>query len=61
MEQHLTNNIFLVGDSCSIADISLFAYTHVAPEGGFELSNFPAIEAWIARIQSLQGFISMDC
>lgn len=61
MEQHLTNNIFLVGDGCSIADISLFAYTHVAPEGGFELSNFPAIEAWIARIQSLQGFISMDC
>ena len=61
MEQHLTNNIFLVGDNCSIADISLFAYTHVAPEGGFELSNFPAIEAWIARIQSLQGFISMDC
>lgn len=61
MEQHLTKNNFLVGDSCSIADISLFAYTHVAPEGGFKLSNFPAIETWIARIQSLEGFISMDC
>ena len=59
MEKHLENNIFLVGDSCSIADISLFAYTHVAPEGGFELSNFPAIENWVARIQALDGFISM--
>jgi len=59
MEAHLENNIFLVGDSCSIADISLFAYTHVAPEGGFELSRFPAIENWIARIQALDGFISM--
>jgi glutathione S-transferase len=59
MEAHLENNIFLVSDSCSIADISLFAYTHVAPEGGFELSRFPAIENWIARIQALDGFISM--
>ena len=59
MEKHLENNIFLVGDSCSIADISLFAYTHVAPEGGFELSKFPAIENWIRRIQALDGFISM--
>ena len=59
MENHLENSIFLVGDSCSIADISLFAYTHVAPEGGFELSNFPAINAWIARIQALNGFVSM--
>ncbi len=59
MEQHLENNRFLVGDNCSIADISLFAYTHVAPEGGFELSKFPAIENWVARIQALDGFISM--
>ena len=59
MEQHLKDNEFMVGDSCSIADISLFAYTHVATDGGFELSDFPAIEAWIARIQGLEGFISM--
>ncbi|MBT8437559.1 MAG: glutathione S-transferase family protein [Gammaproteobacteria bacterium] len=59
MEQHLENHIFLVGDNCSIADISLFAYTHVAPEGGFELSKFPAIESWIARIEAQDGFISM--
>jgi glutathione S-transferase len=59
MEQHLTNNFFLVGESCSIADISLFAYTHVATEGGFELVDYPSIEAWIARIQLLEGFISM--
>jgi len=59
MEQHLKGSDFLVDKNCSIADISLFAYTHVATEGGFELSDFPAIEAWIARIQALQGFISM--
>jgi len=60
MEQHLEGNNFLVGDNCSSADISLFAYTHVAPEGGFELSKFPAIEAWIERIKALDGFVSMD-
>ena len=59
MEQHLKGNDFLVDNNCSIADISLFAYTHVATEGGFELSDFPAIKVWIAQIQSLEGFISM--
>jgi glutathione S-transferase len=59
MEQHLKGNDFLVDNNRSIADISLFAYTHVATEGGFELSDFPAIKVWIARIQSLEGFISM--
>lgn len=59
MERHLMNHIFLAGEGCSIADISLFAYTHVASEGGFELSGYPAIKAWIARIQALEGFISM--
>ena len=59
MEQHLQSNQFLAGDQCSIADISLFAYTHVADEGGFDLSGFPSINAWITRIQSLQAFVSM--
>jgi glutathione S-transferase len=41
----------------SIADISLFAYTHVAYEGGFDLNEFPAILAWISRIEHQQDFI----
>ena len=59
MEQRLEKNDYLVGKNCSTADISLFAYTHVAPEGGFELSRFPAITAWIGRIEGLDGFVSM--
>jgi len=59
MEKRLEKNDFLVGEDCSTADISLFAYTHVAPEGGFELSRFPAITAWIGRIEGLDGFVSM--
>ncbi|MDH3634749.1 MAG: glutathione S-transferase family protein [Gammaproteobacteria bacterium] len=60
MEKRLEKNDYLVGDNCSTADISLFAYTHVAPEGGFELSKFPAITAWIGRIEGLDGFVSMS-
>jgi glutathione S-transferase len=50
MEGHLQANPFFVGASYSIADIALYAYTHVAAEGGFDLSPFPAIERWIARV-----------
>ncbi len=59
MERHLDNRRFLVGDSCTIADISLFAYTHVSEEGGFDLSSYPAIRAWIANVQQLPGFVAM--
>ncbi len=55
MENHLKDRKFLVGERCSIADIALFAYTHVAEEGGFRLSDYPAISAWIARIQAQPG------
>lgn len=50
LEQHLEAREFLVGDTYSIADISLYAYTHVADEGGFELIQYPAIQAWLKRI-----------
>jgi glutathione S-transferase len=59
MERHLKDQRFLVGQTCSIADISLFAYTHVAEEGGFDLSTYPAVGAWIARIQQLPGYVAM--
>ena len=59
MEAHLSDRHFLVAERCSIADISLFAYTHVAHEGGFDLSAYPSINAWIARIKSLPGYVAM--
>lgn len=51
MEQHLARHPYLVDNTYSIADITLFAYTHVAHEGGFDLSRFPAVRQWIARIE----------
>jgi glutathione S-transferase len=58
MEDHLTERDFFVG-AYSIADIALYAYTHVADEGGFELDDYPAINAWLERVQSLPGHITM--
>jgi len=50
METHLQQHQFFVGDRYTIADIGLFAYTHVADEGGFDLSQFPAILSWLERV-----------
>lgn len=58
MEDHLAKNDFFVGNY-SIADIALFAYTHVSDEGGFPLDNFPKIQAWIERIESQPRFVSI--
>lgn len=52
MEGHLKSREWFVGDRYSIADIALYAYTHVADEGGFDLSNYPATRAWIERVKS---------
>jgi glutathione S-transferase len=57
MEAHLADRQFLVGERYSIADIALFAYTHVAPEGGFELEPYPAIRAWLWRVEAQPGHI----
>ena len=48
---------FFVGGSCTIADIALYAYTHVAPEGGFDLGGFPQVCAWIERIRGRPGYV----
>jgi len=50
MDQHLRAHVFFAGDAYSIADIALYAYTHVAHEGGFDLAPFPAVRAWLARV-----------
>jgi glutathione S-transferase len=57
MEGHLGSSEFFVADRYSIADIALYAYTHVAREGGFDLGRFPRINAWLARVASQQNHI----
>ncbi len=59
MEQQLQHTDYLVDNRFSVADISLYAYTHVAPEGGFELTDYPAIRAWLARIEATPGYQPM--
>lgn len=60
MEQQLRRTPFLVADSMTIADISLYAYTHVAAEGGFALDDYPAIRSWISAIESVDKFFGMN-
>ena len=60
MESHLASRPFFVGGQYSIADIALYAYTQVADEGGFDLSRFPAIQAWLARVKSQPRYLGMD-
>ena len=59
MERHLAENPFFVGGRYSIADIALYAYTHVADQGGFELSSFPCLRAWLARVEAQPGYVRM--
>jgi glutathione S-transferase len=57
MERHLATRSFFVADRYSIADIALYAYTHVADEGGFDLARFPAVQAWLARVRSQARYV----
>jgi glutathione S-transferase len=59
MESYLASHLFLVGGRYTITDIGLFAYTHVAEDGGFELTGFPAIRQWIERIRAQAGFVAI--
>jgi glutathione S-transferase len=59
MERHLATHAFLAGHY-SIADVALFAYTHVAHEGGFGLDDFPRVRAWLDRVRAEPGFIPMQ-
>jgi glutathione S-transferase len=60
MERHLGGRSFLVDGRYTIADISLYAYTHVAHEGGFELEPYPAIRAWLERVAAQPGHVAID-
>jgi glutathione S-transferase len=57
MQDHLQSNDYFVGGRYSVADIALYAYTHVADEGGFDLGGYPAILAWLERVSSQPGYI----
>ena len=57
MEGHLADRRFFVAERFTIADIALYAYTHVADEGGFDLGDFPAIRRWIARVAGQPGHV----
>jgi glutathione S-transferase len=60
MERHLDGWAFFVGDRYSLADISLFAYTHVAHEGDFDLEPYPAIRSWLGRVAAEPGHVPID-
>ncbi|KAF1068470.1 MAG: Disulfide-bond oxidoreductase YfcG [Pseudomonas citronellolis] len=59
MEKQLSRTPFLVGERYSIADITLYAYTHVADQGGFDLAAYPAIRAWLARVAQQPKHVGM--
>jgi glutathione S-transferase len=60
MEQRLAEHPFLVGDRYSIADIGLYAYTHVADEGGLNLAGYPGVRAWLDRVASQPGHVAIS-
>jgi len=60
MDDHLSLVDWFVGNAVSLADIVLFAYTHVAEEGGFDLSLYPAVLAWLERMKALPKFVAID-
>jgi glutathione S-transferase len=59
MEQHLAQEPFFAGAQYSIADIALYAYTHVADEGGLDLAPYPALREWMARVKSQPGHVAI--
>lgn len=60
MDEHLAAQDWLVGDGQTLADIALYAYTHVAEGGGFRLADYPAVQAWLKRVEALPGYIALD-
>ena len=60
MERHLREREYFVGETLTIADITLFACTHVAHEAGFDLESLPAVRAWLGRLEAHPGIFPMD-
>jgi glutathione S-transferase len=60
VDAHLSSRRFLVGDAPTIADVAIYSYTVLAPEGGVALEAYPNVRAWLARIEALPGFLPMQ-
>jgi glutathione S-transferase len=59
MEDHLAARSWFVGETLGLADIALYAYTHSAREGGFDLDRWPAVSAWLARVATTPGYVPL--
>jgi glutathione S-transferase len=59
MEGHLRERAYFVGGRYTVADIALYAYTHVAPQGGFDLAPYPAVRAWLERVRAEPEHVPM--
>jgi glutathione S-transferase len=59
LEGHLAGREFLVGEGATIADIAIYSYVAVAPEGGVSLESYPNVRAWLVRVEALSGFVAM--
>ncbi len=59
MEQRLAKHAYLAGEMLTIADIALYAYTHTAPDAGFNLGRFPGVRAWLARLEAQPRWLTM--
>jgi glutathione S-transferase len=60
MNRHLTGNEWFVADTMTLADIALYAYSHVAHEGGFDLTPYPYVQAWLDRVAAQPGHVTID-
>jgi glutathione S-transferase len=60
MDEHLARRDWLVGEGLTLADIALYAYTHVAEGGGFRLADYPAVQAWLKRVEGVPDYVSMS-
>ncbi len=60
LDKHLRDHTFLVGERYTIADIALYAYTHVAPEGGFELERYTSVTRWLERVGAQPGHVPLS-
>jgi glutathione S-transferase len=58
LEEHLSERMFAVAERYTIADISLYGYTHTAPDAGFDLGEFPAVAAWLRRVEQTPRFVN---
>ena len=60
MDEHLETRDWFAGDRLSLADVALYAYTHVAESGGFRLAEYPAVSGWLDRVAATPGYVPMD-